>query len=266
MAMAMPVNHTRRGFSRVIGWLSVARDSLNRVRWIGFAIGCSACGRGFFNPLPADSSLGSDATPAGPPIAFVQGQSGSSSAPYLKLNFPTAQVAGNTNVLVVSWISGSPSVVMDDAGNQYATALGPITGPTGLSEVVYFASDIAGGQNAVQMNFSNTPALLQGAIYEYAHVATADAVDNATGLFGSGGVQAASGVIQLTSDGDVLLAAIADDTTSSTTIDGYSLRTITPTMLVEDIQAPTSGQYVAATSDTESGDWVTIAVGFRRQR
>jgi hypothetical protein len=269
--MAMLVNHTRRGFSRVIGRLSPVRDIVSRVRLaVGrglLTLGCAACGRGFFNPLPADASgsaTGSDGATIHPAIAFVQSQSGAAGGDFLQLSLPTPQHAGDTNVVTVSYAGADLSLVSDSNHNVYATALGPLAGSSGVTEVVLYAPNIAAGVDAVMVNFSSMPTFLQGGVYEYENIAPQNSVDNATGLFGAGGVQAASGLLDLASDGDLLFASVCNNDTSSTNIASFTLRTITPTMLVEDAQAPTSGQYNAATSDTISSSWIDILVGFRR--
>ena len=63
------------------------------------------------------------------------------------VSYPAAQTLGDMNVVVVGWNDTTATVqsVKDSAGNTYSLAIGPTSG-TGLQQSIYYAANIAGGQ------------------------------------------------------------------------------------------------------------------------
>src|ERR1700675_751011 len=68
----------------------------------------------------------------------------------IRVAYPAGQTAGNLNIVVVGWNDTSAAVnsVSDSRGNSYALAVGPTAG-TALTQSIYYAKNIAGGNNAV---------------------------------------------------------------------------------------------------------------------
>ncbi len=69
------------------------------------------------------------------------------SAASMTVAYGSAQTAGNLNIVVVGWndTSAAVSSVTDSRGNTYTLAIGPTTG-TALTQSIYYAKNIAGGQ------------------------------------------------------------------------------------------------------------------------
>ena len=93
------------------------------------------------------TSSGSSGPPSG--ISFVQGGSGPASIQAsntsVAVAFPSAQTAGNLNVVAVGWgdTTSSISSVTDSKGNVYTRAIGPTV--NGGQQSIYYAKNIAGG-------------------------------------------------------------------------------------------------------------------------
>ncbi|MGH9545877.1 MAG: galactose oxidase-like domain-containing protein, partial [Terriglobales bacterium] len=107
------------------------------------------------------TSAGSSGPPSG--ISFVQAGTGpstvQSSNSSVAVSFPSAQVAGDLNVVAVGWgdTSSAVSSVSDSRGNVYTRAVGPAT-TTGLSQSLYYAKNIAAGSNTVTVTFNQAAA------------------------------------------------------------------------------------------------------------
>ena len=97
------------------------------------------------------------ALPLSAGINFVQ-QNNTTSAPSgssMLVAYPTAQTAGNLNIVVVGWNDTSAAVksITDTRGNSYTLAVGPTAG-TALTQSIYYAKNIAGGSNTVTVRWS----------------------------------------------------------------------------------------------------------------
>ena len=71
------------------------------------------------------------------------------------------ETAGNLNVVVVGWADNTTTViaVTDTRGNTYALAAPMVTiaGAPPLRQAIYYAKNIAGGTNTVNVTFSAAP-------------------------------------------------------------------------------------------------------------
>src|SRR4051812_38459958 len=92
----------------------------------------------------------------GPPIMFVQTAAHfENNMTRVDCTFTKPQVAGNTNIVVVSWFDGNNEVasLFDTAGNTYTRVPLLIAGPFSLR--LYVASNIAeGAGNKVSVTFA----------------------------------------------------------------------------------------------------------------
>jgi hypothetical protein len=125
--------------------------------------------------------------PASNQISFVQANAATpqSATASVTVPFKAAQSQGNLNIVVIGWNDTTATVqsVMDNLGNQYAVAAGPIQG-TGLTQAIYYAKDIMGGSNSVIVTFSKPASFPDVRVLEYSGVSTTTPVDvvaNGTG-------------------------------------------------------------------------------------
>src|SRR6201987_1196388 len=119
-----------------------------------------------------------------PAISFVQATSATpqTSTATVSVNYPSAQMLGDMNIVVVGWNDTTATVqsVTDTAGNKYSLAIGPTSG-TGLRQSIYYAPNIAGGGNAVTVTFNQAAAYPDIRILEYSGVNVLDATAGAGG-------------------------------------------------------------------------------------
>ena len=127
-----------------------------------------------------------NATPS--TIKFVQVAAATPQTPMSAVSviYPSAQTAGNLNVLVVGWNDTSSSVqsVTDSHNNTYTLAVGPIRG-TGLSQSIYYSKNIASGSNTVTAAFNQAAAAVDLRALEYSGADTLNPLDATASATGS---------------------------------------------------------------------------------
>ena len=178
------------------------------------------------------------------------------------VSYPGAQTVGDLNVVVVGWndVTSIVQSVTDSAGNVYSLAIGPTTG-TGERQSIYYAANIAGGNNTVTVQF-NQPALYPDVrILEYRGVSSVDVTAGASGS----GTSTSSGPITTTSANELLFAANTVSTGNTGAGAGFTARVITtPDLdLVEDQVVSSAGTYTATAPISPTGTWVMQMVAFR---
>ena len=178
------------------------------------------------------------------------------------MSFPGAQTAGDLNIVVVGWNDTTSQVntVTDTAGNKYTLAVGPTRG-TGLSQSIYYARNIAGGNNTVTVTFNQLAAYPDIRILEYKGVTTLDVKAAATGS----GNSATSGAATTTAANELIFGAdtVTGSTKSAGT--GFTARIITvpDSDLAEDRVVSATGSYSATATLTGSKPWVMQMVAFK---
>ena len=199
-------------------------------------------------------------------IAYVQGTSqnpdfGSS----VSVTLDGAEGAGHLNVVIVGWNDSTSSIqsVTDSNGNTYVAAVGPVTNAGNASQIVYYAKNVAAGNDTVTVAFSGTVNYPNVRVLEYSGIDTVNAFD--TGVSGSGsGLTQNSGSLTTTNANDLLVASnyVADVTTASDP--NYTQRFITAGgELVEDRIVSSTGSYSASSTQGNSGFWVMQLAAFR---
>ena len=138
--------------------------------------------------------------------AYAQGAEASATASSVAASFPQTQVAGDLNVVAVSWPGAAQvTAVTDSSGNTYTLAGTPISSPDGgITQAVYYANNInAAATNTVTVTFS---APLQGSIRlaEYQGLDPVKPIDAAAGSSGTGSL-ADSGWVTTNSPNDLLI-------------------------------------------------------------
>ncbi len=97
------------------------------------------------------------------PINYIQrgGTVTNVSSTTIPATMPDLQTAGDLNVVIIGWADATTTVstMTDTEGNTYVAAL-PLTVSTGLSQVIYYAKNIAGDSttpNQITVTFSQAP-------------------------------------------------------------------------------------------------------------
>jgi PKD repeat protein len=207
------------------------------------------------------------ATPSSSAIVFVQLNRATpqGSAPTVQVPFPSAQGAGNLNVVVVGWEDTSTvASVTDSAGNVYTRAVGPHTFGTSLSQSIYYAKNIkaAGAGNTVTVKFSGSGMYPDVRVVEYRGADPVNPLDVTAGASGTGTL-AATPSVTTTAANALLFAATTVWTHVTGPGSGFTQRVITYNgNIVEDRAVSAMGGY-NATAPMTNGNWVMQMVAFR---
>jgi PKD repeat protein len=211
-----------------------------------------------------------NASTSPPPLAFVQiaaadPQSDQSS---LSVTYSSAQTAGNTNVVAIGWNSATATItsVVDTKGNVYQPAA-PVTRGTGLSQAVYYATNIAAAPtaaNAVTVTFSAAVPFPDIRVAEYAGVDPVNPVDKTASASGSSST-ASSGNVTTTAARTLVFGAGMTTGAFTSAASGYTTRIITTpdADIVLDRIVTATGTYSAGANQSGSANWVMQAVAFR---
>lgn len=241
--------------------------------WIVLA-GC-----GFHRINPAQDDVPGDDAPPGdgaktdaaidappPTIVYVQGQVATNlgMSDTAEATFTQDQVAGNFNVVVVSWASNTQDVasVLDMRGNTYTAALAK-TALNGISQRIFYATNIAAGPNKVTATLNGTQPDPKIRIFEYAGIVQASPIDGTPGVAAGIGPMSASLPTTTTHANDLLFAA---NYTTGTTTDpgtGWTQRQLDAGDIVEDRIVDVTGTYSATAPLTAVNAWIMQLVAFK---
>ena len=197
------------------------------------------------------------------PISFGQVAAATPQSPTatVAVTFPAAQTAGDLNIVVVGWNDTISNVntVQDSQGNNYSLAIGPTVG-TALQQSIYYAANIAGGNNTVTVTFNQSATAPDVRILEYRGVTTLDAKAGASG----NNAAPSSGPATTTAGNELIFGANTVFTLNLTPGSGFTSRIITTPDgdLAEDQVANTAGSYSASASLVSAGPWVMQMVTF----
>src|SRR5262249_1564701 len=146
-------------------------------------------------------------------IAFVQGNSATPQAPQatVKATYTKAQVAGDTNVVVVGWNDATAlaTSVTDTKGNVYTLAVGPTILAGALSQSIYYAKNIAAAAangNVVTVKFNVAAAFPDIRILEYSGLDRLNPFDIGDGRTGNS-LTSTSPSVTTTNPNDLLVGA-----------------------------------------------------------
>jgi Protein of unknown function (DUF4038)/Putative collagen-binding domain of a collagenase len=197
-------------------------------------------------------------------VSYVQGAYATPQVPQstVSVSYPSAQTAGNVNVVVVGWNDASSTIssVTDSAGNAYLEGA-PMTRGAGLSQAIYYVPSIRSGTNAVVVRFNVPVAFADVRIAEYSGLA--GELDGTSS--GSGSNTIASVTPLNTSTGqDLLVSGIITAGTVMGVGGGYTLRLHTqPDQdVLQDSIGPDTGPYFGPTP-VSSDPWVEQLLAFK---
>ncbi len=207
---------------------------------------------------------------ATPPIAFVQRNYATPQAPQSTVSvlYPTAQSAGNLNVVVVGWNDTTATVasVTDSKGNVYVRAVGPTAFPGRLSQSIYYAKNIAAAaanSNVVTVRFTVPAVFADIRVVEYSGIDRVNPV-NVVAIGSGTGTLGATSFVTTTKANALIFGASTVTSHHTGPGPGFANRVITSPDgdIVQDRIVSVTGSYNASAPLT-TGDWVMQLVAFR---
>jgi hypothetical protein len=153
-------------------------------------------------------------------------------------------------------MTASITSVVDSQGNKYEVGADIARG-NGMSQAIYYASNIAGGADKISVTFSRPARYVDVRVAEYSGVSALQGAASSTGLDGTAAVTLS------TDSASLVVAAGATTNFFTTPGEGWSLRIVThPNAgIIEDLIAPVTGT-VSATATGDTGGWIIQAVAF----
>lgn len=204
--------------------------------------------------------------PPPPQPKFIQQSYATPQSPMNQVQsaYPGAQTGGNANILAIGWNDTTSSIaaVSDSKGNTYRPALATFRG-NGLSQAIYYATNIAPGTNTVTVTFSQPAAYVDLRITEYSGLSPTNAFDSGASASGVG-PNADSSPVAISLTNELVFGAGMTSTMFSGAGLGFTQRVITAPDgdIVEDRIANASGVY-NATAGLGSGTWLMQVAAFR---
>lgn len=197
-------------------------------------------------------------------IGFVQVKSKAPvSASTLTATFSSPQAAGNLNIVAIGWSDTTTTVtsVSDSKGNNYQLAATHASPSLGMSQSIYYASNIvaaSAGTNTVTVALSANVSYPDLRIVEYSGVSTLDKTSSGAGA----STTANSGAVSTTAANELLFATNYTFGYTNGPGSGYTSRAITNNGgIVEDRVVSSTGTYNATASVT-ADNWIMQLVTF----
>jgi hypothetical protein len=218
--------------------------------------------------VPSVATFVQLASPSPSGINFVQANSGPSTIQptntSVSVAYSNAQTAGNLDIVAVGWgdTTSAISSVTDSKGNSYSRAVGP-TSNTGLQQAIYYARNIAGGNNTVTVKFNQAAAYPDVRILEYSGLDPASPLDVTAAAAGNG-TSASSGSATTTAANELIFGAGATTGTAFTAPGpGFTTRVLNIYgSLAEDKTVSSTGSN-AASATNSGGYWVMQMATFK---
>jgi hypothetical protein len=211
------------------------------------------------------------AQPASPSVlAFVQGNNAVPATPQtsVAVRYPSAQGAGDLNVVIVGWndTAAHVSSVKDSNGNSYQLAVGATTLSGTTSQSIYYAKNISAasaGGNSVTVTFTSPAIWPDIRILEYSGIDPANPVDVAVGASGIG-TNSSSGSVTTNQARDLLVGGNTVTTLTVGAGSGFTQRLLTNPDgdIAEDQIVTNTGSYGASAPLSSPGGWVMQMVAF----
>jgi len=179
--------------------------------------------------------------------------------------YPSPQIAGDLNVVVVGWNDTTAGVqsVTDSLENTYARAVGPTKG-NGISQSIYYAKNIIAGSNRVTVTFNQSAVSPDIRVLEYAGANRTSPLDVTAAASGSG-TTTNSGSATTKFASELIFGANTVFTGNKGPGTGFTARIITSpdSDLAEDEVVSVTGSYSATAPLGSSGNWVMQMATFK---
>jgi hypothetical protein len=206
-------------------------------------------------------------TSASGTIGFVQSNSGpatiQASNVSVAVAYPVSQTTGDLDIVAVGWgdTTSVVSSVTDTRGNVYNRAVGPTSGNV-LQQVIYYAKNIAGGNNTVTVTFNQAAAYPDVRILEYSGLDPSNPLDVTAAAAGTG-TTANSGLATTTSANELIFGSGTSGSVFFASGTGFTTRMINIYgNIAEDKTISSAGSY-NTTATESSGLWVMQMATFR---
>jgi hypothetical protein len=218
---------------------------------------------------PAVTTTAAQSTP--PPIVFVQSAYAVPTTPPTRVavTYPSAQAAGDTNVVVVGWNDSTAAVssVSDSKGNPYQLAVGPTALSGAVSQSIYYARNIAPASangNTVTVTFTSPAQYPDVRILEYGGLDPNNPVDSTAASTGSSSMSS-SGSAATANPTTLLFSANTVFTSTNGPGSGFTKRVLTAPDgdIAQDRMTSTSGTYSANAPLSAAGPWVMQLAVFK---
>lgn len=204
------------------------------------------------------------------PIALIQNAYATPQSPQsvVTVTLPSAEAAGNTTLLAIGWNDSTSSItsVQDSLGNAYQTAVPTFQG-NGLSQAIYYATQVNAGTNTVTVQFNQAVAYADVRAAEYSGVSMSPGgtVDTSASASGLGSV-ANAGSITVSGSNELVFAAGMTDDIFGEPGGGFTTQVITsPDSDIAEYEIATSPGAVDALGYLVSGNWLMQSVAFHGQ-
>jgi IPT/TIG domain len=202
-------------------------------------------------------------------INYIQGAATAtgSAVTTVPVTMPNVQTAGNLNVVIIGWNDATTTVsaVTDTEGNTYTIAAPLVTG-TGLSQIIYFAKNIAGeasNPNEVTVTFSAAAPAPDVRVLEYKGLDIANPLDTAHGAAGTSNL-ADSGACTTTTATELVVAGATVASSVSAPGTGFTTVLLThPNGDNAEHQITSAIGSCQATAVVAGGNWVMQTVAFK---
>ena len=199
-------------------------------------------------------------TTAGAQIEFVQlTDSAPTKVSSLTAVYSSAQTAGDLNIVAIGYDSSSITVksISDAEGNTYKLAASYSNSSVGISQSIYYASNIAAAAanaNTVTVTLSGSAGYPDLRIAEYSGVNT---LDETAGAGATSGTTASSGSVTTTQADELLFGTNYTYGNTTAAESGWTARVLSDGNgdIVEDDIVSATGSY-AATATVTSDNWV----------
>ena len=199
--------------------------------------------------------------------SFVQQNYATPQTPQTQVSasYTTPQIAGNANIVAIGWIDGTASIstVVDSTGNTYQAAV-PAQRGTGISQAIYYASNIKGGSNTVTVTFNQPASYVDLRVVEYSGLSPVNPFDAGASAAGNSSAPN-SGPVTIQGPNELIFGAGVTSNLYTAAGAGFTLRVITsPTGdIAEDELAASPGTYKATATLNGSGAWLMQAAAFK---
>ncbi|HYV29575.1 MAG TPA: hypothetical protein VEO53_00480, partial [Candidatus Binatia bacterium] len=181
------------------------------------------------------------------------------------VDYASPQTAGNLNILAIGWNDQGANItnVTDSAGNTYEVAVPTFRGG-GLSQAIYYATNILAGNNTVTVMFDQPAKYVDLRVTEYSGLSQDHPFDAGASASGTGAL-ADSGPVTTGQTNELLFAAGMVGTSFTGPGTGWVQEVITQPNadIVEDMVAASAGKYSATAPLASSGGWLMQVAAFR---
>jgi hypothetical protein len=182
----------------------------------------------------------------------------------VSVDYASDQTAGNLNILAIGWNDQGASIknVTDSAGNTYHVAVPTFRGG-GLSQAIYYATNILSGANTVTVTFDIPAKYVDLRVTEYSGLSNDHPFDAGASKSGTGAL-ADSGPVTTSQANELLFAAGMTGSGFNGPADGWVQEVITnpDADIVQDMVAASPGTYHVPTSLGSAG-WLMQTAAFR---